>query len=396
MTNTITGTNQQIRRSAMPDDPWEPPGQTCVELLVDGQSVSRLQIVPFFLRIGAATVRMDGIGGVETDREHRGRGYARLILEDAIEHMRAGNAALTMLYGIRDFYHKFGYTTAGPDHFVDLTHLDRDCVLPAGWTIRAFLPADLPILQRLYDLNTAAAVGAAVRRPQEYIWTHLTNPKEGEGLDECRVAVAPDGAVRAYAWRGGHFWYPRMIEREHPERLAIAEVLADGPMAADAILAACRQWARELSSGREQPFRSVVLAQPPEGFLAGAAALSDATFRQEASRSGGSMARVLDVERLLRALEPELRSRLDDAGVSFGGSLRFITEIGEAVFSGSGFGENADVVLPQATLARLALGAFDPADMIDRWDPPPNKRLRPILLALFPHRHPHMSLPDRF
>src|ERR1041385_4071760 len=89
---------------------------TCVELRLGERSISRLWIVPFVLHIGKAKVRMDGIGGVGTDEEYRNRGYSRRVLEATVEHMQRGDAALSMLYGIRDFYPKFGYVTAGPDH----------------------------------------------------------------------------------------------------------------------------------------------------------------------------------------------------------------------------------------------------------------------------------------
>ena len=58
-----------------------PDGSTTVELLVDAQSVSRATIIPMTIRIGAATVRMDGIGGVATDDAHRYQGYSRRVLE---------------------------------------------------------------------------------------------------------------------------------------------------------------------------------------------------------------------------------------------------------------------------------------------------------------------------
>src|SRR6266536_1777487 len=115
-----------IRFSPVPDKPGRPRGRTAAELFVEGKWVSGLEIVPLTIRVGSATVRMDGIGGVETDRAQRNRGYARRLLEATVEHMRRGDAALTMLYGIRDFYPKFGYTTAGPDYLIYLSRLWND------------------------------------------------------------------------------------------------------------------------------------------------------------------------------------------------------------------------------------------------------------------------------
>src|SRR5438128_905137 len=59
-------------------------------------------------------------------------------------------------------------------------------------------------------------------------------------------------------------------------------------------------------------------------------------------------------------------------------------------------GEGKVVRLPQTTLARLALGAYAPADPLARLERPPAGQTRALLEALFPLRHPHLSLPDRF
>jgi len=86
------------------------PGEVGVDLLLEGRPISTCAIIPLTLRIGAATVRMDGIGMVGTLPQYRGRGYARRLLSAALAHMAAGDAALTMLYGIPNFYLQFGYT----------------------------------------------------------------------------------------------------------------------------------------------------------------------------------------------------------------------------------------------------------------------------------------------
>ena len=77
-----------------------PGGTRDLLLLLDGQQVSRVVIVPMLMRIGAAVVRMDGIGGVSTEEEFRNRGYSRRVMETAVEQMRRGDAALSTLFGI--------------------------------------------------------------------------------------------------------------------------------------------------------------------------------------------------------------------------------------------------------------------------------------------------------
>jgi predicted acetyltransferase len=381
-------------------------GETQVSLMVDGKRVSWLSIVPFSLRIGAATVRMDGIGGVGTDSHHRHRGYSRRVLEAAVAHMRQGDGALSMLYGIPDFYPKFGFATAGPDYLVILNDLERDNALPTGWIVRDFVPTDLPAMQALYTHCTHRAVGTAVRSAEGGVWSHLTGKAEDDEPDACRVILGPDGKLHGYVWRARWCWYVKhKLETDFREALVLGEVMANGSLAADAVLAACRQWAQAESEQRK--VKQVVLAFPPEGPLAAAAMRQYARFQQNYSACGNSMARVLDVTRLLRSIAPELHARLQTAQSRFVGTLTFQTDIGDAtlqidpdtvtVVSVSAPSEDAlRIRLPQMELARLALGAFSPDDLLARLPDLPSAKAATLLTTLFPLRFPHMHLPDRY
>jgi GNAT acetyltransferase-like protein len=422
-----------IAGGAMPDTSSPEPevtfrttsgGRTQVEVIVGDRTVSWLSIEPFILRMGAATVRMEGIAGVGTEEGFRHRGYARRLLEATVERMRQGDAALSMLYGIRDFYPKFGYATAGPDHRVVISELSQNLTLPGGWSARPFAVQDLLAIQRLYERGTALGAGAAVRFPEARSWSRLADP-EGQGAEDCRVVVDGEGQVRAYAWRARWHWSVGFMERDEPEALVIAEVFADSPSAADAVLAACRAWADEESGKRGQPVKRILLSLPPEGPVAAAAMYQSATFLRRFGRCGGSMARVLHVGRLLQSLIPELDRRIQAAGFTFRGALHLDTEIGEATLivtpqgvavessdlpparhpipAGTATtahpgtaGETLIARLPQATLARLVLGAFPPEDLLARLVEPPGEKARQLLALLFPPRHPHMYLPDRF
>src|SRR5262245_13283573 len=128
-----------------------PDGASELVLEIDGMRISRVVIIPMLMRIGAAVVRMDGIGGVETEEAYQKRGYSRRVMETAVETMRAGNAALSTLYGIQDYYHKFGFTTVGPEYSVTVPRGEQAATaLPAGWSARDFVMNDLPAVQRLY------------------------------------------------------------------------------------------------------------------------------------------------------------------------------------------------------------------------------------------------------
>jgi hypothetical protein len=382
-----------------------PDVPTRVEVIEGGQAVSRLQIVRSTLRIGVASVPMDGIADVFTEPGHRKRGLARQMLHATVEHMRAGDAALTMLYGIPDFYHRFGYATTGPEHRLFLTRLDQPAVLPAGWSARPLVASDIPAVRRLYATATAAVSGAATRADDSWIWARLAGTvapgqPQTDGWEGCQALVSPAGAVEAYIWRGRGFWYTDMVQRRHPEDLALAEAVAAGPDAARAALARCRQWADSAAAARGRPVQRVILGLAPEGAVARAAARQDATFEQRFEATGGSMARVLDTGRLLTALAPELAGRAAAAGLP-PLTLACETEEGPARVDlrsspAAPAAETVALRLPQAVLVRLALGVYPPLELLAEVDSPLDGPQREVLGALFPQRHPHMYWLDRY
>jgi len=83
-------------------------------LKVDGRIVSCVAIYQAQVRCNSAEITVGGIGGVGTDPDHRGKGYARLCLTDALSHMAAQNCDLSILWtGIDDFYRALGWERAG-------------------------------------------------------------------------------------------------------------------------------------------------------------------------------------------------------------------------------------------------------------------------------------------
>ncbi|NSW80274.1 MAG: GNAT family N-acetyltransferase [Chthonomonadetes bacterium] len=379
----------------------EQGGAKRVILQVDGEDASWCWIVPFTIRIGAATVRMDGIGGVETKPEHRLKGYASRVLRRAVEEMTAGDAGITMLYGIRDFYHRFGYVTAGPEYALFLPSLSGETSYPAGWSVREFTSQDLPAVQAVYERATALATGVAVRAKDGGIWQKMLEAPGSYPQDELWVAVSPDGEIEGYVWRARWCWSIRYIlESEFPNALAWGEVIALSPPAADALLTFCRRRAKE--EGKEE----TLLPIPPDSVLAHAARYADCRAVQMYSENGGSMVRVLDTWRLLKSLEPELSRQMRATASNVPARrLTIRTECGQASLHVSSSGvevlpEGAApqevVVIPQGTLARLALGFAPVGDLCARLPEPPTDGVTALLEALFPSRYQHMYLPDRY
>jgi hypothetical protein len=372
-------------------------------------------------------VRMDGIGGVGTEEAFRNRGYSRRVMETAVQQMRRGDAALSTLFGIQDFYQKFGYETTGPEYSVIVPLADASATtsrLPHGWRFRPLIADDMPAVMGLYHANTRRATGALVRHdagddaaeterlvdvnPDSRkiglrAWNRLRTIAVEPGEDACHVLVDESGRIAAYAWFGANWWMG-VRRRDLPRAFHIAEGMARDAEAADGLLAACRTWANDAESDCE----SVALAIPPAGPVAWAAAYQGGEMLAAYTRGGDFMGRVLDVGRLLRQLRPELAARVRSARLPLAlrapGRLTLRTDEGQAVIAITGDDVSVDggangglvVELPQTALIRLCLGGFDSADVLARLPNRPGPETAALLRLLFPRRMPHIYQMDRF
>lgn len=376
----------------------EPDGSTRTALYLGEREASRAFIVPFTLRYGVATMRMDGIGDVATPEDLRNRGYSRRVMEAAVTRMRTGDAPVTMLYGIQDFYPKYGYATLGPECVCQLDAGDAPA-MPAGWSSHPATDADLSAIMALYEQATATATAAVVRAPDRGAWAAL-RAQVVAGQDEVRVVVSPEGAVGGYAWRGSSFWWLRQWENYMPGSLKLAEAFAANADAADALLALCAAWAKERGT------EVAAFGIPDEGPLGLALKLRTALLFRRPTRDGEFMGRVTGVGPLMLAIQPELARVWTRAGRPDQGDL--VIDTGEDAvrlrLSAEGVrvadGASADhgrtqrAEIAPGELARLVFGGMQPADQLARLGLAP--AVSATLVALFPRRMPYIYPPDRF
>ncbi len=403
-----------------------PTGESEVILQLDGKQVSRTVIIPMFMRLGAGVVRMDGIGGVGTEEEYRNRGYSRRVMEHCVEIMRSGDAAISTLYGISDFYPKFGYAMAGPENTVGLPipeDLSEIAPLPSGWKFRPFTTDDLPAVKRIYHESTRRSTGALVRHPEpdespcnqtflessaqstkigHRAWDKMKRSTHAKSKDECRVLVNPSGEIVAYAWLAMiENWWMFVRRRDFPNAFHFAEIMASNPTAADIVLSACLRWAKQASPSSER----IDIAIPPEGLVFSAVSYEGGMVLQINERRGDFMSRTLDTERLLRQMQPEFESLIRSSNTGFNGQLTFETNEGNGSLFITPDGVTLEpteveqhivVDLDPGTLGQLCLGAYETGDVLARLPNPPDEKATSLLETLFPRRYPHIYPLDRF
>ena len=148
----------------------------------DEQDVSRLWIHEYQMRYGTARLKLGGIAGVGTNEEHRNRGYSRRVMEDSTAFMTENGFDVAMLFGIADFYPKFGYATVLPETWVEFDTAEAQAAVSTYQT-RKFESGDVPKILALYAANNAERTGTPLRN--ETRWKDF---KMGSGFG---VVAAP-------------------------------------------------------------------------------------------------------------------------------------------------------------------------------------------------------------
>lgn len=165
-----------------------------------GQFIGALRITTDTIRIGEARLKMGGLGWISVDDQFRGQGVARALINDALAYMRAQNYHVSMLFGVVDFYNRYGFTTMLSDFLTSVDVLEAEHAEHAPYKMRPGKPGDIPAIQKLHNAGENDVACSIVRSS-----AHLTN--QWERWKEVRVLTDNQGKVFAYflpkVWKEG-------------------------------------------------------------------------------------------------------------------------------------------------------------------------------------------------
>ena len=136
----------------------------------DKTNVAHLYVIDLPMRIGDAAMRMAGIADVYTEREHRMKGHMRYLYEDTLTYMTEQGYDVSMLFGIPDFYTKFGYAVCLPQ--CSFTIKTRDAEAAAvGMHVgdpRPIESGDIAAVLALYAHDNAGRTGTLIRDAERF------------------------------------------------------------------------------------------------------------------------------------------------------------------------------------------------------------------------------------
>ncbi len=307
----------------------------------DGKPVSHVRICHRVMRLGAAMLRVGGIGDVCTDPFLRKRGTMRRVFGDVLQVFRDEPYELSLLWGIPRFYDKFGFTVALKGNSIQMPRAQVERFASA-WRGR-MRKDDAGAVRRLFAADLKTRDGAMERPDPKWI-------DRAKRDDPTRVVG--DDKVRAY--------YRYRIE---DDAIMLNEVSLGARPTREAIEAVLADMVRVAKKHEKPNLRfDLSLGHPIARFC-----MADGcSIRAYTGHRGGGMGRIGNLETLCERMQPEWE-RLLAASIlaKWRGTLRLDTDMGKvdlAIARGcvrpraaEGRAE-ARLVANQDKLTRLVLG----------------------------------------
>jgi predicted N-acetyltransferase YhbS len=346
------------------------------------QVVGHVGVLRVPVRLGRAVLETAGIGGVCADPRARNHGIASTLLRDALQASRQAGLCFSTLFGIRDFYHRFGYVPAWAKH--TMTAKVDDLPAVPRWRVRRARRADVPRMLALYNCLYGTWDGSSVREARLFL---------RRKNDVSLVLRGPGKGDWAYAiFRTG--------KMQETEQLWLIEAGGTGKDWPDAVL---HEAARQAAKAKKD---SITFALPPQHPVCRRLTFRNATATVEYFRNGDAMAAVLEFSGLARAMAPEWSYRIQQAGLRIpreGLGIRFRDEYYRWWPDRADGRTERLTRLPQPldaefndALARLVMGYGEPEEILRNYSMRAKDRALPVVRTIFPARGNGLSPLDHF
>ena len=354
-----------------------------MSLQLAGDEVGALWTVKLRLRIGSAKVRTGGIKNVNTAEKHRLKGYASRGMQAAFELMNNSGYDISILFGIPDFYHRFGYAAVFPESWLYVKTTDLLRAEARGATQNMKRKTDLPEMLRWYNRNNSERTGSVIRTKS---WRYR-RPR----------SLGVIGALDARKRLVGYLRYLKEVRNED-DRLDVVELETRDSRVFDSLAAGVGRQARRRNASE------VRFWLPPDHPFGAYCASLGCRWETHHSPNGNAMARIIRLEGFMRKLLPEFGRRLDAAESSWKGSLTLSTDIGAIGLEVNGRRVQlrspeqrvSAIKIPQTALTQLVMGYRSAEEVAQDPQVRIPVRMVPVMAMLFPRGNPYMAYPDRF
>lgn len=347
---------------------------------IDGEIVGHVRIQPNTFKLGAARLWVAGVGDVTTHFQQRKKGIAAAAMGDAIHFMQEEGFDLSILFGIPNFYHRFGFAPVIPP--VPILALDLNAVehLKQRHRCRQFRKADIPRLNAFKKKHDPLDTLTVVRTPAH--WRYRLSRWTGSPLFHDK--------------RGRLVAYLQMSAEQDQVRVHEVVAVPDEAVYASIVTELARH-------AREQVVRRIALQIPPDHPMAEYCIRLGCQYTMRYRKNADGLGRIIDLRSFVGKMLPEwgrLLSRSELAAkdasltLSVGGeTMRLKAKRGRLFLDDPPRGRGGALRMTPEQLLQAAAGYARPGAASNRLK---NARSRRMAEILFPKRCPTMWRVDGF
>lgn len=338
-----------------------------------------LRLTTDTIRVGEARLKMGGLGWVATAAHYQRRGVCRQLIEDTMRYMRENGYHVSMLFGIVDFYHRFGYVTTLADYTVRMDTMEA-LSFDNPFREHPAKPGDVAAIQKIHNANDGTSVCSLIRSAG-----HIRN--KWSRWSEWRVLKDERGKLVAY-----------YLARPDGDSLQVCEVGADYPGVSAAIVSAAGHVAEH------EGLAQVRFHVPPSNAFGRFLSQFRSVHEMRVDRDSGGMMAFVNIAETLESMVPEWESLIGHSAVRDlrtectllvnGSSYRIRSNHG-AVDIAPGIGASK-VSLSQGDLMHLVTGYRYAEDLLDERRSLISAEARALFTTIFPKRAPYVWMFDRF
>lgn len=371
-----------------------------------GEIAAHVMLIPRTLQFGESTHKAAEIGIVGTLEAYRNRGYGSALMDQAILRMGQRGDALSVLFGIPNFYERWGYEYAIGLYLTSYeSSIDTELALKAGvWDfshshmrrmanqlgirnreiiVRPFDYNDLPGVMDLYFQSSCAGHSIMARDEQTWLWQLHYMTEIGRHGNESFLVAEHNNTLLAYmriVTSEPVNWF-----RNDASPFSIIEFAGTDPDATEAL------FAEAAASARDYEVERIGLYIHPQSTLMNHALIRGASLR---SFTGAGFLRLNDLNLFLEGMIDTLQHRLDTS--AFAGQaiqLQVSNENTSATINLGSHGtpEMIDISAPTHDLLRLMSGWYGPSGLPSGSY---TAKYEDVLKVLFPKGDPKVSIAD--
>lgn len=344
----------------------------------DGELVSQLWVVDVTVRAWGGELRSAGVAGVGTPEPHRMKGYASRLMAACERFAAARGYAVCSLFGIPDFYHRFGYATICPEYEIRVALDALEAGGRAG-SLENLQPSDWDPVTRLCNAAYAGLDGSVVRR--EGTWRGARQGSDWFKKPQALVSRDAHGHPAGYA----------VVDTELTDDcLAVSEAAARDDAAGKALAGGLAEMARSRGA------TGLLASLPPDTGLGPLLTRCGGAYLVTRPDNAGYMACIVDLDAVLREYAPVLGERAAACALPAPEALHLRTDIGDGRVSLGGTAPPAELSINRLGLAQLLFGYRTFSELRDTHKADGRGISDELLAALFPRNDGYCFWPDRY